>query len=168
MGMTNPRLAISLGVVLALAAVGLFPRHWDATCPGVQGDTLPDLFVSVARSEQENRELHSALTRANARKPILAAALEEVIAGRTDLRTAAGQFRQVLEDESGPFPGLVFYPGATEEEQYCRLVIFRAQMKLRDQPSQATAVTARLEAELRQLLATPAPRAEARSYPVSP
>jgi hypothetical protein len=74
----------------------------------------------------------------------------------------------VLEDESGPFPGLVFYPGATEEEQYCRLVIFRAQMNLRDQPSQAAAVTARLEAQLRQLLANPAPRPGAQSGPVDP
>src|SRR5262249_29873942 len=139
-------------VALPLAVVYLSCNGPD---PGAADEEGGRSFWEEAQQEQRHgEELETRLAGAVRRNEVMAAAVQDVIAARLTLGEAAACFR-VLARENPDFPWELFrrdYAGASDEERHCRQLIAAVQVTLGDEPDEAAAVGARLEAELQELL----------------
>jgi hypothetical protein len=78
----------------------------------------------------------------------------DVAEGRLSLLEAAARFRD-LNREWSTFQLEAFretWPGRSDDERYCRQIIYMVRAKLRDRPAEGLAVVVRLQAELRHRL----------------
>jgi hypothetical protein len=142
-----------LGV--ASAALTIFRPAW-ATKVGLDVWNLPDLESRMAAAEQQSADL----TRKNAlvcdRIEAKEQVLQELLAERMTLLQAAAWFRR-LDTATPEVPGAPpdRYPGRTEGERYCYLVMDWA-LSNREEltPSHAEEIRGRLQAELDAHLAS--------------
>jgi hypothetical protein len=114
---------------------------------------MPALLRQVEHEKERQRVLEARgaeVTRSMTEQDEL---LEEVAAGRLALREAAARLRALLAEEPGfqPEAFRIAYPGATEDESYCRAVIDHVGCLLGERPEQGR-VVGRLQAELRREL----------------
>lgn len=118
-------------------------------------DRLPDPEQLRGRDLERQRQV--ALRRMQARLQIV----EELAAGRMDLLEAAGRFRD-LNETLPEFSREVlhrYFPGASEEERYCRQVLAWVDSELTHRDARlASATTGRLERQLEEYLRRGGPR----------
>jgi hypothetical protein len=138
---------VLLGGALLLLAGHLFRDRPEPSPPTA---SAPRIEAEVRRAEELERRRHSLLWRLGEQRRIIG----ELAAGRCTLREAAGRFREMARQEPLLLQTVTAtYQGDSEEEVICRWVIGYVRVQLEDHPQEAAEVAARLEAELRTLLA---------------
>jgi hypothetical protein len=142
------------GVILTAVVFGLGWR-----CPACHSRTEPKASpslqekislapeIALDRQLDEKREILQA--RIWTRKRIAL----DLIEGKTTLRQAAGNFRDLAKE--APARNLVelrlYFPNVSDEELFCRQVLLFVEMEARDRPEQKETVT-RLKKELQEAL----------------
>jgi hypothetical protein len=137
-------------VLGAGALVGLTWGGWLALERGSLAALLADLGTQYRREQHLDTTMQESLQRLAEQRQVA----QEVLAGRLTLLQAAARFRTIRAEDSPHHRALALrhYPGASEEEWLCRLVIGFVAAELQGQPEQERACRQRLEAELRQHL----------------
>jgi hypothetical protein len=147
--MIRRRLLLSLALLaVSLVALAGTRKRWGTSGwrPGA-----PPAEDQAAREARMERQLRVALARINAKRKLI----QQVLAGRLGLLEAAARFRD-LNDEPADCPCRDDHhrPGASRGENLCRQVLIWAREVAREQDSSAARATvARLEAELKAILA---------------
>ena len=146
-------LVLCAALYLTIAAAGYYMANPEAALAVGLGNVLDVQAGGAALDQQEDVSgIVNALSASAGAKRALA---REVIAGRLSLQEAAARCRAV--SVANPYFNesafRVIYAGDSEEERWCRCVICFVGGELRGKPERA-AVTARLEAELRESLAS--------------
>jgi hypothetical protein len=116
--------------------------------------SIPALLQQTRAAEERQEQLAEEGERIDAVTCRKDEVVEELIAGRTSLRTAAAEFCRA-NPETPACAARQFrhqFPDASEQELVCRHVIHWARETLADQPERCAAVVARLEQDLRDLL----------------
>jgi hypothetical protein len=142
-------------VVYGALTVGL----WNMTCWLVDSAAtgLSGLVADFATIEQQQRRdveqttlLEAIRSRIEARRQLV----RDVMEGRLALREAAAQARALHRR----WPSLSLervrecYPGCSDEEAYCRLIMDGVEVELGSKDARAEAILERVEAELEEML----------------
>jgi hypothetical protein len=136
---------------------------WSGTLvvPPAKGPGRPSLGwarngleVSTAEEYERQRALDDEVAQMQRRLLMKQQLVDQVIGQRLALREAAAQWRALLE--TNPRISWEMYrrvwPGNSDTERHCWQVIDAVKIRLRKNPTQAAAVAAALEAELRDHL----------------
>jgi hypothetical protein len=148
------RLVLGVGVVGALALLGLLLRVVPGSPLAQDLGDLPRLASELAGEAERERELEALEKDIKLRARSRLWVAEELIAGRLSLLEAAAALRDVYR-RSPSFVPEAYYRDLRDrsrEERYCRDLIAAVGLQLWDHPGQAEEVTRRLEAELEEHL----------------
>lgn len=132
-----------LGVLALVSALVV----WDGTAEPPDA-SAPSLWAVLER----RRELDAQVAVEAARGQRVRELAGDVAAGRLSLLEGAGRLRGCYR----PVPGSTWdglrgkFPGASDDELFCRVTIGQAEASLWADPDRARAVRARLEAELEE------------------
>jgi hypothetical protein len=144
---------LRLALALTLAAAFDFVPRLAGLGYGVAD--VPGLLAALDGEKARAHDLEGEHASSRRRYAERARLIEDVIAGRRTLHAAASALRALFADapsgERNEYRRL--YPAASEEECYCRAVIGHVAVALEDRPEVAGSVMARLESELRELMA---------------
>jgi hypothetical protein len=148
---------LRFGLVLAsfvvlFSTAGLNWVRWGRDRQAV----LEIMTEELERSRELDEYGRAFIERVLQRNAVREELVEQVLAGRLTLWQAAARFK-AADATLSPVQQASHrsaFPGETEDERYCREVIFRVEGVLEWQPRRATAVTpAQLKEELERLLA---------------
>jgi hypothetical protein len=123
---------------------------------------LPSASADLRAATEERDEVLAGADRAARRRETANQIASQLAAGTITLPVATDEVREVCHGADGmSFAlGCVYKTAPTERHRFARHVIERAKRLLDTEPEQLAAVTARLEADYRAMLAPPkAPRA---------
>jgi hypothetical protein len=147
----------SVVVLVALATAGTIFGLLDWAWVNHPGQPWRDTTdpVSELRAERaRGRELDEKIAAARRCSAAKGEVVQEVIAGRLALLEAAARLRE-FDAQVPDFPVTTIrltVPGSSDEERYCRIVIWKAKSLLAQRPAEAEKVVQRLEVELERHL----------------
>jgi hypothetical protein len=136
-------LRVSLLAGLAACCATLAVSWTDDSRPSAAPDGGPD-------SQAPDESCRDVLRRVLEKEGLVG----EVIEGRLSLTEAAAHFRD-LDEQPPPFGWRQFhelYPGASDDERHCRMVIAMVSAEVHARPGSDLAVVDRLETELQDLV----------------
>ena len=141
--------------VLGLVAAGAKYADPSWFCdPGPEGLPLSEVQDYLQRQVERGEALDSLLEKQKRQREARAELVFELAAGRLTLVEAAARIRDLYGSTPSFWEGLrMAEKGNTDEERLCRHAIGWVESMLADRPCEASAVAARLEAELGDHLA---------------
>jgi hypothetical protein len=149
---TVARWFVSILFVTALLAGASYLRPDWAIALGIDLEDLPRLQARIEREQRRQADLDEQEERALRHVAQRHEVVDRLIGGRLSLLEAAARFRDLTVDS----PECLRYlrnrfPGASDEECFCRQVIGWVEIELKDRsPADVPRVVGRLEAELQE------------------
>ena len=152
--------AVLLGLGTCFAAAHAIAPEWSRRA-GLDVWNLPFANAQLRAAAEEREAVFADAERAARRREAANQTGAKLAAGGIPLTVAADEVAEIFRDD--PSRSLVLegiYPGApTERHRFARHAIDRAQRFLANDPDRCATVLARLEAEYREMCASPEPPA---------
>jgi hypothetical protein len=155
---------MSFRAVPTVAVVGLSVAGVGWTMPGLAGRcgldfwNVPELRARIDQNQQQQEEFDAEDQRVLQRIEIKESLITQLIEGRATIPEVAAHFKML---NSGRVDYLALYhkqyPGASDDECYCRNVVAFADARLSRQGRQGSEQTERLRRELDRLLRSNGP-----------
>jgi hypothetical protein len=148
--------AVLIGLSASLVVAHAIAPDWSRRA-GLDVWNLAAVERDHRAAAEERAEVYAGAERATARRATAQQIATKLVAGTSDLPTAADELLEVFEQDRGMrFVLETQYPAApTERHRFARHAIDRVCRLLVDDPNHCAAVVARLEGEYRAMCATP-------------